>query len=571
MKKKVLFPVILAAMTTVTFAQSQPSSEQMTKVSTSKKLTIETKALTKGVFVPVNSNSNLNSISTRANGVSYMRPEGTFWHGLDTEGMGYVESMLYLPPFAEIEFKNASDDPLSTTWSYNGNDLSDYVENGNLYFSYGISESGKYYPLPEIQKGKISFILGETNEGGSGVITNGNAETILSTTQITGFSTGYAGTKDYIYGTSENLDGETMYSSVITYEKPAAPLCISKIQYPMVSNTDKLLPEGKQMILKIRKAVPNQNGVLLPSEEVIYEMVADNSSFIKGFKFNQGPQTYWLEFSNKVKNPVTGTMEAIPFILNDAFALELCGFDQDGLDLGLLATGVEEGELRSNSYLRFLSNPDSYYSSRSTVPTNAVAMIVGYYNGISIDERTTSLKAPDAGGYAKTDDDNEFEFVAVTTTAEWLDDNDFTYDVEQPDWITIERDDSQRAKQGYYALIFECDPLPAGVESRHWTTSIQGFGDVKSDRKFTIYQGTKPVGVNETKANNTVKVVNTKEAFNLSYPETVTNVAIINVAGQTIATYDLPAAGNFTISSAELSNGIYFLKFNNNQTVKLIK
>ena len=159
----------------------------------------------------------------------------------------------------------------------------------------------------------------------------------------------------------------------------------------------------------------------------------------------------------------------------------------------------------------------------------------------------------------------------MTTTAEWLDDNDFTYDVEQPDWITIERDDSQRDKQGYYALIFECDPLPAGVESRHWTTSIQGFGDVKSDRKFTIYQGTKPVGVNETKANNTVKVVNTKEAFNLSYPETVTNVAIINVAGQTIATYDLPAAGNFTISSAELSNGIYFLKFNNNQTVKLIK
>ena len=53
--------------------------------------------------------------------------------------------------------------------------------------------------------------------------------------------------------------------------------------------------------------------------------------------------------------------------------------------------------------------------------------------------------------------------------------------------------------------------------------------------------------------------------------EGINNVNIVNIAGQTIATYELPASGQFTIPAANLSKGIYLLKFNNNQTIKVVK
>lgn len=56
----------------------------------------------------------------------------------------------------------------------------------------------------------------------------------------------------------------------------------------------------------------------------------------------------------------------------------------------------------------------------------------------------------------------------------------------------------------------------------------------------------------------------------VSYPETVTSVQVVNVAGQVVATYALEGT-SATIPAANLVNGLYLLKFDNGATVKVMK
>lgn len=580
MKKRILSSIILTAITAAAIAQplstnvESNAKKQVTKFLDPNGMQAKTECVTDNIS-KMHSTLSYKNASTRANGVSYLRPEGTFWIGFGPNfENSYAENMLYAPAYTSIKFTNNSDNPSATKWSINGTDLSNYVENNNLLFTYSTNNEEQYFYLPELRSGNTTFRLGETNEEyGSGLVTNGNSQTILASSEITNIF-GTFTNKSYIFGTTEKLEnGSKMYSTILVFEKPAATLCVSDIQYPMVSNSETYLPEGVSLTLKIKKAVPNGEGVLLPSDEVLYEIKADKNDFTNGFQFpDNGLKTNWLKFSNKEFNQITQTMEAIPFVLDEPFALELCGFNQEGVDLGLMALKVVEGEIAPYSYMLFEGEPDTYYYARAVEPVNAFAMITAYYNGIRISENTTSLKAPDTGGYAVTDDNNALDYVRVTTTAEWLEEYDFVYENEKPGWITVEIDNSDRLEKGYYSLHFECDPLPADIKSRHWTTRIKGFGDALSDRSFTIYQGEKPVGIeNATAANNDISIVSNKDSYDIFYPETVTKVTIVNVAGQTIAMYDLPIGGKFTIPASELNSGLYLLKFNNNQTVKVIK
>lgn len=563
MKARGLFSMVMIAMVSNLSAQSLPATEQ--NHNPIQKIKINSSRLASKQSLILSGNTKEN-VMTRANGISYNTPEGAFWMGINYVGEGWG-AVLHLPAWTSIEYQNSSSNPASTKWYVNGN-LQDNVVNNNLIAAYRVNAEARSFYLPTITNasGSISFTLGAGKIGrNSGIMTRGSEETILTTAQIPedGFFTGLQG-GGYVYGSDlKSAKGEIMNLISIVHPKPISPLWVSNIYYPILSKSNTPIAEGSKMTLRIKKARTNANGVLVPTDEVLFEMTAENA--VEGFAIDKNNKVYMLAFSNKIKDPITGTMVDEPFVLNEAFALELSGFDQPGIDIGLFGSSISEGD-NMHTFLQFPSEAESLYSYDDM---NAPVMITGFFNVISISEQTTTLKAPDNGGRAYTEN-GMYDFAAIFTTLEWSEDN-FWYDTEMPEWIRIGLDDSEREGDGgYYALNFDCDPLPADETSRSWTFNLQSFG-ATADQSITIYQGIKPSGIDKTNANNEVKIVSTTDAYILSYPENVTNVSIVNVAGQTIATYELPAGGKFTVPAAELSRGLYLLKFNNNQTVKVIK
>jgi len=78
--------------------------------------------------------------------------------------------------------------------------------------------------------------------------------------------------------------------------------------------------------------------------------------------------------------------------------------------------------------------------------------------------------------------------------------------------------------------------------------------------------------VPSVKANRT-SVFSTANSFELSYTSDFTSVAIFNISGQMIASYDLPATGQFSIPNHDLAQGVYIIRFTGNmtETVKVIR
>ena len=565
MNKNFLFSTALMAIATVASAQSLSQADvQVTTPSTEKVSVLKVKATT-----PIATSKQ--EASTRANGVSYLNPDGTYWLGINIEGAGYKADLLHVPALQILTFKNTSDEPLKTKWSINGNDVSQNVTSeGNLEYYYinpaAETDAAFYLPTLKSNSGNHSFTLGESNTTGSAVKTFGNAETTLCTTAKGGMTPIWSDTKGYIFGsdTEINETGEIIESIVVSSPQPAASLCVSNILYHVYSKSNTPLSSGAKMTLKIVEAKANDKGVYLPTDNVLYEMTAEEKDVLDGGLFSD-LTTYALVFSNKVYDPATESMIEEPLTLDKPFSLVLSGFNQKGVDMGLIATQFPEGEVL-NSHMTIPSEEGMFYGYGSF---NVAVMITGYFNGIQVDDRINVLKAPDEGGIATaTYEGGEIEYAAVTTSQNWIEEYDFGFEPELPSWISWELDNSYREEDGYYALTFTCEPSEG--QDRNWTGHITGFGGVKSDNTITIYQG-KYTGINDAVTNNNIKVSTNEDSFILSYMEGINNVNIVNIAGQTIATYELPASGQFTIPAANLSKGIYLLKFNNNQTIKVVK
>lgn len=67
-----------------------------------------------------------------------------------------------------------------------------------------------------------------------------------------------------------------------------------------------------------------------------------------------------------------------------------------------------------------------------------------------------------------------------------------------------------------------------------------------------------------------INVINNGTGFELSYAEGIRGVQVVNVAGQVVADYALDGT-SATIPASALAKGLYILKFDNGQTVKVMK
>lgn len=86
-----------------------------------------------------------------------------------------------------------------------------------------------------------------------------------------------------------------------------------------------------------------------------------------------------------------------------------------------------------------------------------------------------------------------------------------------------------------------------------------------------FYASEEGSGISTTTINNqNINVINNGDSFALSYAEGIRGVQVVNVAGQVVADYALDGT-SATIPASALAKGLYILKFDNGQTVKVMK
>ncbi len=100
--------------------------------------------------------------------------------------------------------------------------------------------------------------------------------------------------------------------------------------------------------------------------------------------------------------------------------------------------------------------------------------------------------------------------------------------------------------------------------------------NVPNTMYFLLYNGGYFDGLSSEKpvsSNNSTQVYTTNDSFELNYTSDFTTASVYNLAGQVVATYDLPETGKFTVSSAALTKGTYLIQFTgkSTETVKVVK
>lgn len=184
------------------------------------------------------------------------------------------------------------------------------------------------------------------------------------------------------------------------------------------------------------------------------------------------------------------------------------------------------------------------------------------------------LEVPVGGGYASTfshDFEELYNEVAVLGSSHTytLEDGTEQIKLSYPEWITgVEYDDSQYTETGLIYFRFEGAELPQGESGRQGWIEADIYG----------YKARVLVGQGEFNAVSDAQVAEASarvegENIVLTYGEGVNTVDVINVAGARVASYALPAGGNFTVPASDYAKGLYILNFKGDKkaTVKVVK
>lgn len=111
---------------------------------------------------------------------------------------------------------------------------------------------------------------------------------------------------------------------------------------------------------------------------------------------------------------------------------------------------------------------------------------------------------------------------------------------------------------------------PVGETGRKATVTLETYAGVQT--KIYIEQGDAIGGIDNVGAMVKPVVTRVGDSFALTYAG-ANSVSVVNMAGQVVVSYELPAEGTFTMPAESLSNGVYILKFagENAATVKVVK
>ena len=544
--KKTLFMMAAALLMTVQVsAQLQPKRtmqhlqgqpQVMHRVSPKTQMQQASVAPVTKAQVPQQATKQLPPLAGYANGMYYARPEGTFYQTFQASSNGKYYGYVLAPNFTELKWRNMTDEAnkANTTWYINDNAVEG--DENNDYIAQYFVRSGYLSYVPTLHQGLQTFTLGDdvaTPYEQVGVIPTDSIYNLLKWDITQGGN--YTGYNDGSYGygtgtTTFDFDGdgeaEEVFSDGIVefFDKPATPLYLSSIYFPVTSNQteqEKMFADGKELTVEIFKVITNEDGSRTLDEEPLATMKATELQNFGNYSSGDGSHGYF-EVS-QVEVDAFGTEYSVPVILDDAFAVVITGFAQEGVDLGLrfgnaaaaaydypiltptferyydVATGEYKGMLRT------------YGKSSSTGALycyNAAIYLEGMWDAVYVDDTMLDYTIPVEGGTMEsvnefTNSDGEqihLNYLEVYTQLPWMntwegaaedEENYFvgTVEGEWPEWLQISGFTDEYWADGMYNLVqFKADALPEGVKGRQAKIAFASEKGAET-KVITITQG----------------------------------------------------------------------------------
>ena len=451
---------------------------------------------------------------TIADGVSYGRPDGTFYlSGTTTSGSKFM--YLYIPAGTPVTYKNYATNKADAKWYYGTTELKELAgdENNDLTITWPKIRRNRivYDYVPTLEVGDVQYKYGDELTPSSQALINGDS--ILDAMHVNRLAGMYYGFSDgAVFGTGDRnvkVGDETIpcwrKNIVEIFKKPAAPYCLYGFYFPVVSYNDAytdaakpvatdFIPEGTTMHLKIIKL--DEKGML--TDDVLAD-IPFTAEDVQGTDLIKAGVGYaYFELARMTEDEF-GTPIPDPVLINDPFAVTIDDFSQPGVNFSLYMVDVmgterdyydneggeegtlcqyvrqDNGQLVNDTYYYCQSYPASSPYARQY---NAAMYLTGMFDVVNVDEEFKIMTAPVEGGevYAEvegTEGPDKYDLQYFTTRprlSDWegIQGSENYQFVDVPEWLHIgDFDDSDYENYNVTTVKMTADPLPTGTEGRY--------------------------------------------------------------------------------------------------------
>lgn len=468
-----------------------------------------------------------------SNGIFYSRPAGTLYGGWDwmNGGLGYGFTTLLAPIETDLTFENkCAGEP---TWTVNGRDVSDDVIDNSYVGNYinGRERGTALFYAPTVTTKAGSYTMGEYNVYYKHELTSEKGLIRIDSLTCMYPSDPMAATlsNGTWYGCragwglldNDNLFGSGSYEgfgkatrSVQVFPKPVSPLFFTKILVNNVMTATQPIPEGTKMRALITgvkdTTVTYTSGavaeVKIPDMakiiDVLYAEAGDTLDFVSTTTRNEKTlKEGSVVYSKPGEEDILGNVIPGNVVIDEEFAVVLADMELDGVDYGISANEVEDGDDSVEDARQYFENGRFItYSATMTLNLSLYGMfdkayapqVPGMYTfeNEQLDYRIVTV--PTTGStevyglgnctygatgapFAGASDGAGWAGVPVFTNVSWFDaDDNGNYSVVGlPDWITDIAVDTS-FPYGLNNVMFNAEPLPAGETGRFAVVYVAG-------------------------------------------------------------------------------------------------
>lgn len=452
-------------------------------------------------------------------GVVYARPVGVYYSAYTFGTEGEIGAWL-VPGTGTVTYPNVCQNPEQATWSIatsNGyNDLNKYTNvNKDLEMPWGINPYLDTKDRLLVAMNSPIISVGNTSFEVPYVQAVANEVSPMSNVNPTrGISIRFSNTDAPAYGSGGSYEAmvQEQVSDIVkvhgvieTFDKPVSPMYVESVDLPFFTYQEDPL-NGKELTIKIYP-LGESGQIIREAKEVL---TCNSAEILRAQTDNQG-RTFWQcigSFSKKTQDEF-GDEIADPFTIDYPYAVEISGYNQEGVDVELYLTRVEDAyelacDNQTSVSCEMSDGSFAYYFVKGEMTPIEFNM---FYDGVELlisskGDSYGSVVVSDDGQTVVTDNPNMEEankvnYVPFSSAASFFayDENGEVvgqnYDIEgMPDWLKVDGvADDPREKSGYSAIFFKAEPLPAGTEGRYATIYIVGRGGVKNAQPITVRQG----------------------------------------------------------------------------------
>lgn len=512
-------------------------------------------------FDLINPGTNCISDAYFAPYTSYKAPTGALNYGFSRDYYSLSIPQSIASPYVQWNWKNTSFAfTEGTTWLWSYTDPEENtVTSANVHLSFDAVPGS--YSVPSLKgtyKGNDStYIWGASfeNYGQERYIAAGGSSIVSPTGKIfdiTNANLDYANVSwhfaegVYPFGTGTNSNGWATDELISLYEKPQSTLIFEGVDIYLGKF---VAPASIEFKLYIVKSEVDEDGFPIFGDTIAIG-TATPSAVLKaeeGF--------YCLPFEKFVAMDEDGFESELEYVeANDQFALIFTGYNKPGVELSVYSEYLDRPDNENYSFFTYI-DPKSKKQVLSSWIDIKNTMYMQLHNAAYsyITQNKKEINADVKGGtYDLTLSPYFNNLTLIEETC--------------PDWISIKQTDHFVEDNWGSDLEIKVNELPTDVTGRSADIKYTTSG---ASCIIRVTQGA-VTGITKDELSS-IKAFVSGDNFDLFYPEGTTTVTLMNVAGQILATYELPAGGKFTMPASDLSKGIYLMKFNGNKTIKVVK